>query len=420
MNEIRDLIIGIDFGEKYSQICYYDRKAEEPVSVPIKLGSSQVEFPTYICKRAGLSEYYIGQDAEYFANEKDGVLLDNLFQICMQEEAVQLEDEEKQPYELLSIYLKGLLKYLGVIEIMKNTKSLVITTGSLTPVWVKNCKKACELIGFPMSKCFLMDHEESFFYYIFTQKKDVWNRNIAWYSFAGNDVTYRCFEMKAGEKPVQIRLTPPVTVELPVENTVRDVAFTRFIRETLGDEVVSSVHLDGTGFDQEWARESVTLLCYKRRKVFYGNNLYARGACAAGVERTENKELKGYRFMSSSLVLNSVGMDMRVMGSNAYQSFIEAGNNWFECKASCELILDNTEELVFLVTGEDGEKNRVSMALPGLPKRPNKTTRLSVSLEYVSEKECLITVKDLGFGEMFPSSGKVWKERTTWPKGDNR
>ena len=29
MNEIRDLIIGIDIGKEYTQICYYDRKAEE-------------------------------------------------------------------------------------------------------------------------------------------------------------------------------------------------------------------------------------------------------------------------------------------------------------------------------------------------------------------------------------------------------
>ena len=28
MNEIRDLIVGIDFGREYSQICYYDRKGE--------------------------------------------------------------------------------------------------------------------------------------------------------------------------------------------------------------------------------------------------------------------------------------------------------------------------------------------------------------------------------------------------------
>ena len=46
------------------------------------------------------------------------------------------------------------------------------------------------------------------------------------------------------------------------------------------------------------------------------------------------------------------------------------------------------------------------MLLTGLPKRPNKTTRLLLKLQYISRKECRITVKDLGFGEMFPSSGK--------------
>ena len=40
MNEIRDLMIGIDFGEKFSQICYYDRKADEARSISMKVGSS--------------------------------------------------------------------------------------------------------------------------------------------------------------------------------------------------------------------------------------------------------------------------------------------------------------------------------------------------------------------------------------------
>ena len=35
MNEIRDLIIGIDFGKDYSQICYYDRKGEEHSSTTV-------------------------------------------------------------------------------------------------------------------------------------------------------------------------------------------------------------------------------------------------------------------------------------------------------------------------------------------------------------------------------------------------
>ena len=106
---------------------------------------------------------------------------------------------------------------------------------------------------------------------------------------------------------------------------------------------------------------------------------------------------------------------MRVMGAPAYCPMIEAGANWYECRAYCELILDQTEELVFVVqkVGEE-EKKRISMALPGLPKRPERTTRLSVKLQYISREQCQITVRDLGFGEMFPSTGKVWTETTGW------
>ena len=48
MNEIRDLIIGIDIGKEYTQICYYDRKAEEARSLSMKVGASQ-----YSHRRAG-------------------------------------------------------------------------------------------------------------------------------------------------------------------------------------------------------------------------------------------------------------------------------------------------------------------------------------------------------------------------------
>ena len=51
MNEIRDLIVGIDFGKETSQISYYDRKAGEPRSISMKVGTSQLEAPTCLCRR---------------------------------------------------------------------------------------------------------------------------------------------------------------------------------------------------------------------------------------------------------------------------------------------------------------------------------------------------------------------------------
>ena len=94
MNEIRDLIIGIDFGEKTSQICYYDRKAGEPRSVSMKIGSEEFEAPTCICKRTEQNDYTIGLEAVYFAREKGGIAIDNLYQVCQKEENVRIAGEE--------------------------------------------------------------------------------------------------------------------------------------------------------------------------------------------------------------------------------------------------------------------------------------------------------------------------------------
>lgn len=416
MNEIRDLIIGIDFGEEYSQICYYDRKAEEPRSLSMKVGTSQYEAPTCLCRRAEQGDYCVGLEAEYFAREKGGVLIDGLYEICQGADKVMVAGEEKEPWELLARFLRGMLKFLGVMDVVKNTKCLVLTSPGLGEQQVKNYQKACESLGFSPDKYVLLDYGESFYYYALTQTKETWNRSVAWYAFTPSGAEFRKLYMSTNTKPVLVKLSDPEEVSLEEAPEIRDLEFCRFVQETLGTEPYSSIQITGKGFSQDWAQQSVKILCQHKRKVFFGNNLFAKGACAAGVEKLENKRLKGYRYLSEALVLTDIGMDMRVMGSKAYYPLIEAGNNWYECKAGCELILDDTRELVFVVNKplENQEKKRISMDLPGLPARPNKTTRLSVELYYTSPKDCHIVVKDLGFGDMFPSSGKVWRESVEW------
>ena len=73
MNEIRDLMIGIDFGREYTQLCYYDRKAEEARSVSMKVGTSLYEAPTCLCRRTQ-GDYCVGLEAEYFVKEKKKLL----------------------------------------------------------------------------------------------------------------------------------------------------------------------------------------------------------------------------------------------------------------------------------------------------------------------------------------------------------
>lgn len=416
MNEIRELLIGIDFGKEDSQICYYDRKANEPVSVSMKVGASLYEALTCLCRRKEQKDWCVGLEARYFSEEKQGFLIDDLYRLCETEEAVTVQDMTFQPYELLAFFLEGILKFLGTADIVKNTKCLVITTRSLEKAMVRNIQKACESLRFRKGQYLMMDYSESFYYYAMSKKQETWNRYVGWYEFWPEKVRFRRLVMNISTKPILVQLESGVERILSTDARERDLEFHKFIQETLGTDLYSSIQITGEGFDTEWAQKSVPVLCdHKRRKVFFGNNLFAKGACQAAKERLEDKRLKNYLYLGDALVKTNVGMEMMIMGSPAYYPLIEAGNNWYECKAECELILDKRKELVFVVsTMGDSTKKKAVMELPGLPERPNKTTRLRVFLRFVSENQCRITVTDLGFGEMYPSSGKVWEESVKW------
>ena len=102
---------------------------------------------------------------------------------------------------------------------------------------------------------------------------------------------------------------------------------------------------------------------------------------------------------------------MLIYGTPAYYSLISAGVNWYEAMGDCELILDDVDYLTFVVSNmENTKKERYSMPLPNLPKRPPKATRLHLHLEFEAANRCRIDVEDMGFGEMYPGSGLVWHE----------
>ena len=389
MNEIRNLLIGIDFGKVNTQVCYYDRKADEPKSLSLKAGESIYEIPT------ALSEG--GRDLYTLSGESES------------------GDGEREPWESTALFLKGVLRYLGMNDIVHSTSALAITAEDLTAERVQNLKKACGSLGFSDENVILLDYEESFYYHVMTQRKELPSRSTGWYRFEGETCVFRKMTINSSVKPILVKMEGNEKTTLPEKAEARDEAFAIFTQKTLGSEMFSSIQITGRGFDQSWAVHSVRILCFGKRRVFLGNNLYARGACAAAKEKVENHQLKNYRFLSNSLVRYDVGMEMRMMGAPALYSLIKSGTNWYECKSSCELILDGMDELIFEVTGdkEEGTK-RVAMKLPGLPVRPPKTTRLLLSMEYVSPEKCRIRVTDLGFGEMFPKTGKVWTEMVEW------
>ena len=114
----------------------------------MKVGASQYEAPGCICYRTDHSDYCVGLEAEYFAREKGGIMIGNIYDICQKEEKIQVAGEEKEPAELLAHFLRGILKFLGIQDIVKNTRCLCITSPELSTLQVRNYQKACSLCRF--------------------------------------------------------------------------------------------------------------------------------------------------------------------------------------------------------------------------------------------------------------------------------
>ena len=395
MNEVRNIMIGFDFGKKVSQICYWDRKEGEPVSLPIKAGTGQFTFSNCLSK----------------AGQENEILIDDLYELALNQTEVVIDGEQKSVGEVLGIFLKQALKILGVPDLVKSIRAIMITVPTLSKVMVENIRLACKTIGFQQNRCFLQSYEESFFAYALNQRADICSRNIALFAFEQDEVS--CAKLVTNRKstPAQVKVEKGDTISLSRDGAKRDLEFYNLITAFLGNDIYSSIFIVGDGFDSEWPVKSIPALCRNHRHVFYGNNLYVKGACYSAKEKVEEGKLKGYLYMGSDLVRTNVGMEMMIGGVKGYYSLILAGTNWYEARGECELLLDDVDVLEFLLSDmESGKKERYSIPLENLPKRPRKATRLHLSVYFESINECCITVTDMGFGDLYPSSGLTWQE----------
>lgn len=157
-------------------------------------------------------------------------------------------------------------------------------------------------------------------------------------------------------------------------------------------------------------KQSVAFLCQGRR-AFVGKNLYSKGACYAAL-CSEQQENWDYVYLGDNEMKVNVSLKVRNMGKAEFYTLISAGDNWYETQGMCEVILAGTPEIDFWLQPPGSREAKVEkLKLLDLPERPDKATRLRITAKPVSDTKVWIQIRDLGFGELFKSSDKVWDYR---------
>ena len=410
MNEVRNILVGLDLTEKGSQLSYFDRRTGEPVSTPVKVGTNLYVYPLSVCKMEGRKEWHTGIEADYFGTQSGGILMTDLYEFFCGTEKRRIDGRDYEPSDVLAIYLRDMLNLMGVPDIIQAIDQLTITAETLSKPLVDNIKEAAKKIGIPPEELAIRDHLESFYYYAYSQKEDLRARDVGLFAFEDSGVTFRSLSMDHLTRPALVRPQETFRTDLPDIQEERDIAFLRFAEQHLEKKLYSAIYITGTGFDTAWAKRSVPYLCKGKRHVFQGQNLFVRGACYSSIDR-ETHALKGTLYLGEDLIRTNLGIEMVVRGNPSYFPLISAGTNWFEAGKSCEFILDDKDHLAFSINTMDGRTRKYfRMDLNGLPERPPRATRLHLTAECLTRDLCRVTVRDLGFGGFYESSGKVWED----------
>ena len=95
------------------QLCYFDRKEREPISVSVKAGSNQYLFPTLLSKKPGKEAWHYGLEADYiFPGRRERSCI-RTSEDLEPGPGTEIDGEKYTPGKLMEIYLRGCISLLG-------------------------------------------------------------------------------------------------------------------------------------------------------------------------------------------------------------------------------------------------------------------------------------------------------------------
>ncbi len=418
----KKVVVGYDLWENFAQISYCGLEETEPLTVSAVAGTEQYNIPAVLCKRRGVGQWYYGKEAVKFAREEDGILVEDLLALAQRGEDVMVEGEAFDPVALLTLFVKRSLSLLNIRISLNQIEAFMFTAQELTPRVVDVLGKVAAGLQLQARHICFQSHRESFYAYMLHQSKELWKNDVMIFEYNKN-LRSLCMECNNRTTPkvvfieqlnyheVERRIWKEEEAERQRQMEELDSLFLDIVREALEGRNVSTIFLLGDGFKEGWAKESLKLLC-RNRRVFQGNNLYSKGACHGMLERLNpSTQWKEHVYLGVDKLKSNIGIRALRRGEDSYYAILDAGTNWYEASSEFDMILESGNEFDLVITPLTGG-NVISrtITLEGLPQRPRRTTRLNVRIEMTTVDQAAITIEDMGFGELIPSSGKAW----TW------
>lgn len=397
--EEEEWYIGIELGNEWTMVSCYGAGMKEPETKGLVTGSQNYRIPTAICKKPGISQWYLSE-------KREGLYIERLLERATAGEVIEAE-ETYEARELFFVFLRKVMRMVlpgqGIGVVTKCVFSVEQVNREVTELLLE-CSK---MLGMKPEQVVIQDNKESFYAYAVSQEPELWLYEVALFSCENQKVTY--WEMNHDKKtaPQVSKVVEQQMGELPEESSERDMAFSKMIQKTLSGRIISAVYLIGDGFEGGWMKESLQMVC-KGRRAFQGKNLYTKGACYAGVMETHPEKRETIYFCNyktrKNIFLKASDKEQEYM-----YSLVEAGQNRYQVQKTCCVLLEGEPALDVWIQSP-GKKEAIieCLELQGLEPAEGKGCRLELKVSGNMQEGLQLTVTDIGLGELLPGSNQEW------------
>lgn len=416
------ILIGYDINETFVQISYSKRinqKNPETFSTSFQEEEYNIPLQCYVDEE---SRWYFGNQMKRIPKVIQSHVIDNVWQLAKERMEIEVGDQVYDSTLVLVEFLKSTLDEfhrkigVGYFEgVMFTVSTLEATEIALLERLIKELKSYAKVL-------YYQSKAESFFSYVIHQTPELWRYQVLALDGVEENLKVYGFSCDRKTEPA-ICSVEEIEYETFPMNTARgsyhnleilSTNFVKIVEKTVKDRLISAVYLLGEEMSGDWTKLGTIQLC-RNRKVFKGNNLFSKGACLAAKDKLKPEPIvEKYFYLGRDKLKTNLGMEVVYRGKNTYFPLIDAGENWYDSRKEFDMILPSGNQFTIIMTPLIGkEKKQMVMTLEGLPVRQEKNTRVRLEIWPSSVDKIHIRVTDLGFGDFYKATMKVWEESFT-------
>lgn len=418
MDSSRKLMVGYDLCEDFTQISCYSYKTMEPIPISVCEGEDYCPIPTVLCMKAETKQWLFGDEAITCAGAGAGILVEHLLEKVQSEKEVELYGIKFTPIALLEKYIRKTLTLIKNYFPTEPITKLVITVRNSEPILVEKIYEVLASLGIEKDRAVVMSHAGVYLYYALSQDKSLWMNDVGLFDFGAEGLNFYQIRLNRRSKPMIAGLiksdySDDLNMDLLKPKNSNSISsnaayiFENIANTALYKQIITTLYFTGSGFSGGWADEVIKSLCVGRR-VFFGQNLFTKGACYAAKELSGDRRLNDFILLSDEMVTSFVSI--RAYCDTVFKEIplIQAGENWYDVNKSIEVIPEGVAELeIILKNIMTRDVTRKTIPINQFPERPDRMTRLLINLSCKDKSTGKLTVTDLGFGEIYPETGQV-------------